>query len=116
VSYLCNPLDPDSVLVDDHTIERAPTDHGEPARNDPMRTFEMAAKDDDNICALDLILAAWDEGLDCGLAPEQMAYAAMFTALTDLVGMYGEDAVLALVKGLERRVSHGEFTLNRRTQ
>ena len=78
-------------------------------------SIEVAAADE-NICALDLILAAWDEGLDCGLAPEQMAYAAMFTALTDLVGMYGEDAVLALVKGLERRVSHGEFTLNRRTQ
>lgn len=81
-----------------------------------MRTFEMAAKDDDSICALDLILAAWDEGIDCGLAPEQMAYAALFTALTDLVGMYGEDAVLSLVKGLERRVSHGEFSLKRRTQ
>ena len=81
-----------------------------------MRTFELAAKEDDNICALDLILAAWDEGLDCGLAPEQMAYAAMFTALTDLVGLYGEDAVLTLVKGLERRVAHGEFSLRRRTQ
>lgn len=81
-----------------------------------MRTFQQAALDDDNVCALDLILAAWDEGLDSGLAPEQMAYAAMFTALTDLVGMYGEDAVLALVKGLERRVENGEFTLNRRTQ
>jgi hypothetical protein len=81
-----------------------------------MRPFEQAAKDDDNICALDLILAAWDEGIDIGLAPEQMAYAALFTALTDLVGMYGEDAVVTLVKGLERRVSTGEFTFNRRTQ
>jgi hypothetical protein len=41
----------------------------------PLREFEAAAANDDNICALDLILAAWDEGLDCGLAPEQMAYA-----------------------------------------
>ena len=81
-----------------------------------MRTFELAGEDDDNICALDLILAAWDEGIDCGHAPEQMAYAALFTALTDLVGIYGEDAVVKLVKGLERRVGHGEFTLSRRTQ
>jgi hypothetical protein len=79
-----------------------------------MRTFELAAKDDDNICALDLILAAWDEGIDIGLAPEQMAYAALFTALTDLVGMYGEDAVVSLVKGLERRVTTGEFTFNKK--
>jgi hypothetical protein len=81
-----------------------------------MRTFEQAASTDDSICALDLILAAWDEGLECGLAPEQMAYAALFTALTDLVGMYGEDAVVRLVRGLERRVACGEFSLNRRTQ
>jgi len=81
-----------------------------------MRTFEEAGKDDDNICALDLILAAWDEGIDCGLAPEQMAYAALFTALTDLVGLYGEPAVQKLVKGLERRIEIGEFTMTRRTQ
>jgi hypothetical protein len=81
-----------------------------------MRMFEAAAADDDNICALDLILAAWEEGLDCGLAPEQMAYAALFTALTDLVGIYGEPAVIKLVRGLEGRVGHGEFTLSRKTQ
>ena len=81
-----------------------------------MRTFEEAGREDDNICALDLILAAWDEGIDCGLAPEQMAYAALFTALTDLVGLYGEPAVQKLVKGLERRVENGEFTMSRRTQ
>jgi len=81
-----------------------------------MRTFQQAGEDDDNICALDLILAAWDEGIDCGLAPEQMAYAALFTALTDLVGLYGEPAVQKLVKGLERRVENGEFTMSRRTQ
>lgn len=116
MSYLCNPLDLDLVLVDDNMIRRASNTLRRADEGYQMRTFELAAKDDENICALDLILAAWDEGLDCGLAPEQMAYAAMFTALTDLVGLYGEDAVLALVKGLERRVSHGEFTLNRRTQ
>jgi len=81
-----------------------------------MRTFELAGKDDDNICALDLILAAWDEGLDCGLAPEQMAYAALFTALTDLVGIYGETAVQKLVRGLDRRLEVGESSLGRRTQ
>ena len=81
-----------------------------------MGPFQQRADQTGSICALDLILAAWDEGIDCGLEPEQMAYAAMFTALTDLVAIYGEDAVLALVKGLERRVTHGEFTLNRRTQ
>jgi hypothetical protein len=66
--------------------------------------------------ALDLILAAWDEGVDTGVAPQQMAYAALFTALTDLVAIYGENAVIHLTRGLEKRVVEGEFTLSRRDQ
>ena len=40
------------------------------------------------------------EGADTGVAPEQMAYAALFTALTDLVAIYGEDNVIKLTRGL----------------
>ena len=40
----------------------------------------------------------------------------MFTALTDLVAIYGEDAVIKLTKGLEKRLTEGEFTLARRDQ
>ena len=64
-----------------------------------MIRFEELETDDANLKALDLILAAWDEGVDTGVAPEQMAYAALFTALTDLVAIYGEDAVIKAVKG-----------------
>ncbi len=81
-----------------------------------MIRFEELETDDANLKALDLILAAWDEGVDTGVAPEQMAYAALFTALTDLVAIYGEDAVIKLTRGLEKRVSEGEFTLSRRHQ
>jgi hypothetical protein len=45
-----------------------------------------------------------------------MAYAALFTALTDLVSLYGEDAVKKLAVGLERRIEMGEFTLDRNIQ
>ena len=69
-----------------------------------------------NLYALDLILAAWDEGVDNGVTPQQMAYAAMFTALTDLVAIYGEEAVIGLTKGLEQRLTRGEFSLARRDQ
>ena len=79
-----------------------------------MIGFEELETDDANLKALDLILAAWDKGVDTGVAPEQMAYAALFTALTDLVAIYGEDAVIKLTRGLEKRVSEGEFTLSRR--
>ena len=56
------------------------------------------------------------EGADAGVAPEMMAYAALFTGLTDLVGAFGEDAVAALLGRLVHRVENGEFSLNRSLQ
>jgi hypothetical protein len=81
-----------------------------------MTTFDLRDSDDLSFRALSLILAAWDEGTEAGVAPEQMAYAALFTALTDLVSLYGEDAVMKLAHGLERRIELGEFTLDRSLQ
>lgn len=81
-----------------------------------MDAIETIDSDDASDRALDLILAAWDEGTESGLAPEQMAYAALFTALTDLVAIYGEEAVMRLTRGLEQRVQLGEFTLHRTRQ
>ncbi|WP_072394881.1 hypothetical protein [Hyphomicrobium sp. CS1GBMeth3] len=78
--------------------------------------FDLTTSDDLSFRALSLILAAWDEGTESGVAPEQMAYAALFTALTDLVSLYGEDAVKKLAGGLERRIEMGEFTLDRSIQ
>lgn len=77
------------------------------------QTFEIGDGSDASAQALSLILAAWDEGADAGVAPELMAYAALFTALTDLVALFGEEAVVKMTRGLERRVELGEFTLNR---
>lgn len=78
--------------------------------------LELKESDDVSFRALGLILAAWDEGAETGVAPEQMAYAALFTALTDLVSIYGEEAVVKLTRGLERRLESGEFTLDRNVQ
>ncbi len=77
---------------------------------------DLNTSEDLSFRALSLILAAWDEGTESGVAPEQMAYAALFTALTDLVSLYGEDAVKKLAVGLERRIDMGEFTLDRSVQ
>lgn len=66
---------------------------------------------EESLQALRLILAAWDEGEETGVAPEMMAYAALFTALSDLIDIYGEDAVAKLAGGLEKRVRRGEFTI-----
>jgi len=79
--------------------------------------FEKLEKsDDDSLKALHYILEAWEEGETAGIAPELMAYAALYTALTDLVGSYGEDHVCKLVDGLRNRILGGEFTVASRTQ
>ncbi len=45
-----------------------------------------------------------------------LANAALFAALADLIGVYGEDAVAKMTTGLSRRIHHGEFTLRRVSQ
>ncbi len=72
---------------------------------------EVDGTSDDSVTALALMLDAWDEGTEIGVAPELMAYAAIYTALTDLVSRFGEEAVAVLADGLVRRVQSGEFTL-----
>ncbi|HEU4476522.1 MAG TPA: hypothetical protein VFR71_07515 [Methyloceanibacter sp.] len=66
--------------------------------------------------ALRYILDAWEEALHDGIEPEMLANAALFAALADLIGAYGEDAVAKMANGLSRRIHHGEFTLRRTPQ
>ncbi|MEL6227243.1 MAG: hypothetical protein AAFR01_09520 [Pseudomonadota bacterium] len=72
---------------------------------------KLSAEHADAMVALSLMMTVWEEGVDCGVAPELLAYAAMYTALTDLVTAFGEDAVSDLMQGLVTRVQAGEFTL-----
>lgn len=81
-----------------------------------MQTTERYDENDPNQLALALMIAAFEEGSESGVAPEQMAYAALFTALTDLVTTFGETAVIEMTRGLEKRISHGEFTIHRTRQ
>ncbi len=81
-----------------------------------MQLFQGLDADDSTYRALTLILEAWDEGTESGVPNEQMAYAALFTALTDLVGQFGEEAVVKLAQGLEKRIRVGEFTLHHTRQ
>lgn len=81
-----------------------------------MLAFGQAETDDESLKALNYILEAWEEGTGDGIAPEMMAYAALYTALTDLVASFGEESVVSLVNGLVPRVQKGEFTLYRSQQ
>lgn len=71
----------------------------------------FAISDDDSLRALGLILEAWEVAADRGVAPELMAYAALYTALTDLVEAFGEAHVADLARGIAARVTKGEFTV-----
>ena len=81
-----------------------------------MQGLGLQESSDDSLKALQVILEAWEEGAERGIAPELMAYAALYTALTDLVGSFGETHVSTLIDGLRDRVLGGEFTVCRRTQ
>lgn len=80
------------------------------------------SKDNDTIiaekkrAALDLVLDAWTTGLEKGIDGEILAHAALFAALSDLVDLYGEDAVATLTARLPQRIHAGEFTLVRHVQ
>jgi hypothetical protein len=76
----------------------------------------LADNSDDSLKALNFILNAWEEGAESGIPPEMMAYAALYAALTDLVGAFGEGAVVTLINQLGPRVEKGEFTLYRSRQ
>ena len=76
-----------------------------------MEAGELARRKEASFRALGFILTAWEEGTDSGVAPELMAYAAIYTALTDLVAEFGEDAVARMARGLSARVLKGEFSL-----
>ncbi|MCB1442981.1 MAG: hypothetical protein KDJ72_08145 [Methyloceanibacter sp.] len=66
--------------------------------------------------ALRYILDAWDDALHDGIQPEMLANAALFAALSDLIEIYGENAVAKMTSRLPRRIHHGEFTLRRTAQ
>ena len=61
--------------------------------------------------ALSCLHAAWNEAIAEGVDPEIFAHAALFTALADLVGTYGEAAVAELAGTLPSRIESREFSL-----
>ncbi|MEP2943638.1 MAG: hypothetical protein ABJM86_00085 [Hyphomicrobiales bacterium] len=66
--------------------------------------------------ALDLVLDAWSVGIEKGIDGEILAHASLFAALSDLIELYGEEAVANLAARLPQRIHNGEFTLVRQIQ
>ena len=93
-----------------------PAIKGAPDLRSVPRTPRSSQSEIQKHAALRYILDAWEEALHDGIEPEMLANAALFAALADLIGVYGEDAVAKMTNGLSRRIHHGEFTLRRTSQ
>jgi hypothetical protein len=61
--------------------------------------------------ALDLILEAWMEARQYGVDGDCMAQVCLFTAFSELVTTYGEDAAARYAEGLPQRIANGEFSI-----
>ena len=84
-------------------MEQFPNNHGEVSQEEKR-------------AALRYILDAWEEAVYEGVEPDNLATAAIFAALSDMVAAYGEEPVAVMAEGLARRIRHGEFTVNRSVQ
>ena len=93
-------LEPRTVFVEFHE----PSSSFSIAR-DPLPDHEQKQ------AALGYLNEAWAEARHDGVDGDCLAQASLFTALAELVGTYGEDAVAKFVEGLPARVRNGEFSL-----
>lgn len=66
--------------------------------------------------ALQFLLDAWEEAAYEGVDRDCLATAAIFAALSELIGTYGEEPVAVMCARLPERVRGGEFTLARSRQ
>ena len=66
--------------------------------------------------ALAFLSEAWDDALAEGVDAEILAHVALFTALSDLVTTYGEEAVANLANTLSGRIRAFEFSLVQQVQ
>jgi hypothetical protein len=61
--------------------------------------------------ALDLVLEAWNEARQYGVDGDCMAQICLFTAFSELVSTYGEEAAARYAAGLPERIGNGEFSI-----
>lgn len=79
--------------------------------NDYYFAGDEEAIDAQKFVAAEIVSRAWAQAEEKGLEPEILSSAALFSAVTTLVEIYGEQAVAALTDGLADRIKSGEFSL-----
>jgi hypothetical protein len=78
--------------------------HMHPAQ-DPQSDHEQ------KMAALSYLHEAWVEALQDGIDGDCIAQACLFSALSELISTYGEEATSKFTDGLSARIKGGEFTL-----
>jgi len=78
-------------------------------RVNPSR--DVASELEQKQIALSYLHEAWGEARLEGVDGDCLAQAALFTALTELVTTYGEDATAKYAEGLPARIRNGEFSI-----
>ena len=66
--------------------------------------------------ALSYLLEAWSEARLDGVDGDCLAQACLFTALSELVTTYGEEATAKFTEGFPARIRNGEFSIRRSCQ
>jgi len=78
-------------------------------RTDPAR--EPVSDTEQKQIALGYLLEAWHEARLEGVDGDCLAQASLFSALSELVTTYGEDATAKYAEGLPARIRNGEFSV-----
>ncbi len=84
----------------------------------PFPTTDAAfeAEHEERQIALEYLADAWNAADADGVDTGALAHAALFAAIATLVRDHGEDAVAELIGEIPERISHGEYTLDRKLQ
>src|SRR3982751_3168625 len=72
---------------------------------------EPASRPEQKQIALSYLLEAWHEARLEGVDGDCLAQASLFSALSELVNTYGEDATAKYAEGLPARLRNGEFSV-----
>jgi hypothetical protein len=78
-------------------------------RTMPVR--DIKTDDEQKKAALDYLHEAWAEATHDGIDGDCMAQVCLFSALSELIVTYGEDATAKFTEGLSARIKHGEFSV-----
>ena len=81
---------------------------------DPSQFIEESAPADERRLALGFLEEAFAEAILAGIDSDCVAQVALFSALQELIGTYGEEPVVEFAKRLPERIKQGEFTVARR--